>query len=715
MSKDYSSIIVYLHAYLASHAEWSKDRESKERARIVLIGLATLLANGPKEYAKKKITGDLVFNFLRTLARREDWTTPGVAINPEDFLITAVNNDDPIFQKVQTIGFPEVHRRSVEILELWGQRQKVPSGDGHNNTSGRQEGGEQLEAQLGEGSGVGAGTESGAVASSDTWGAMAPRETWGAVAGSQTWGAAAGGTDSGAVAGRQTWGAVAGGTDSGAVAGAMPPFAGGDMAMMKPYKYCRGCRRALKKPMSQLQCAPPGSEKACFECNRLKMKCTNRRANLKFPDDPERDTDNERDADLDAVLATAPGSGTKTVNATVTAQVNPPTLILPETMPPAAKRGRSSKAQQLTVPERPQRKARSVSPAPRKVSKAATTDRVTRSRSTTPMPPAPRPPTAAPPPPVASASTRKGSKARALLPQTPCLAPAERGQLFALRSDVRGLTGGYSNVRGDVASLTLLVKLNETTIAALNEGHKAEVAELRAALESQRSEFQAALELQRAELEELKQILKGSQTLSANLFSSHFPTCQPSGSQKPFQPASVPVPTMTRTPSSPPSVSVRDGSGVAMSVGPLPARAPSAPPSASGPAAPASMAISQVPYRVVAAAAVQNTFNLDHSSNLYSVPPRSATPSDSSSSALTDLDDMEESSTASGPVSNKRKAGKSAVSGKAKKSKRGSDLSLKPPGTRGRGQATTRGRGAPVSPARRSGRLNKDEPRTALA
>jgi hypothetical protein len=135
---NYASISIYLHAYLASHAKWPSDKDGQERSRIIVIGLAvshanirsiralinrkSILAKGPKDVIKKSLVGDLVFRFLVGCNQHREWLTSGAIIQPEAFLQENQDpSDDPVLRQIGDVGFPEIQRRCVALLESWGQ------------------------------------------------------------------------------------------------------------------------------------------------------------------------------------------------------------------------------------------------------------------------------------------------------------------------------------------------------------------------------------------------------------------------------------------------------------------------------------------------------------------------------------------------------------------------------------------------------------------
>jgi multidrug resistance efflux pump len=74
----------------------------------------------------------------------------------------------------------------------------------------------------------------------------------------------------------------------------------------------------------------------------------------------------------------------------------------------------------------------------------------------------------------------------------------DKAALFALTSDVRGLTGGYRDTRGDLEHMKSALQKTEEALTAAKEAHQAEVQELKVEV--------AKLE---AELHDLKSVVDG--------------------------------------------------------------------------------------------------------------------------------------------------------------------------------------------------------------
>jgi hypothetical protein len=135
-NQNYSLIISSLHGYLVSREKWPLDVDGLERTRIVVIGLAVsthcvppvrysarsqaIIAQGPKEQLTRRVVGDVVFAFMKALAHRRDWAAPNAVIEAKDFFPDGIDlSEDRIWQQVQSMGFAEFNRRSIDVLEGW--------------------------------------------------------------------------------------------------------------------------------------------------------------------------------------------------------------------------------------------------------------------------------------------------------------------------------------------------------------------------------------------------------------------------------------------------------------------------------------------------------------------------------------------------------------------------------------------------------------------
>ncbi|KAH6885675.1 hypothetical protein BKA70DRAFT_1236907 [Coprinopsis sp. MPI-PUGE-AT-0042] len=677
-NNNYDSIVFYLHAYLALRSQWPTNPEGKERARIVVIGLAllrakqTILVNGPRERLKRRFLGSLVFNFLLALARRHDWTTAGVAIDTEEFTVPGGDDaEDPILQQVESLGFSELHRRAVEVLESWNHVSSEPKA---------------REA-------VGGGNTAAVSSSGQSGGALdatpAPNEE-----------------------GRRR-------------------HASGE-PFIPPFKYCRACRRTQKRDLWELTCAPPGAEQACPECRKLKTKCTNRKVNLKFPLDPDRDTDNEREASEDIGQPTGSRSGSRQPS------LAPPAIHLPGG-PNNATTSRAPAT--LTVPQQATPRGRSRSPKPAKRTPPdSTSARVTRSRSRTPAPALPPPQSrngetrSAPTPSHAVTGHQVGQVTdhsavlKEQVERLDTLVTQHQSHIATLRSDTRGLIAGYKDARDDVGLLREMVKVHEASISRLEELRAKEVHQLQTELAEQRSEI-VRLRGDLAAALTAAQLSHGTAADNQNLdvAPSRVPLETPTRSTT--TPVSAPPPVSTRitTAESSTSPNSRVESGSAPSVqsiggsrgdGTFSDKAYTLISTIPPVPEPTSSMKVPVAHGLVATSAFLGTTDASLKGVIPRHPPhaqdggaasfdvgvpRSATPTDSTTSDLTDIEDADDSASASASNSgkNKRKAATNGLSTTAKKSKVATTTSLKPAAAaRGKG----RGRNPGVAPSRRSPR-----------
>ncbi|KAH6916359.1 hypothetical protein BKA70DRAFT_1419271 [Coprinopsis sp. MPI-PUGE-AT-0042] len=689
-NNNYESIVFYLHAYLGLHSHWATNAEGKERARIVVMGLAMILANGPKDRLKKKFVGTLVYDFLCALSQRQEWTTAGATIDPEDFVQPGVDYaQDPILRQVEPLGFAELHRRSVEILEVWNHASS------ESKTGGMVAGGGNG-ALAGSSGGSGGVVDAAPSANEDAKRRYVPAQAF------------------------------------------------------KPlFKYCRGCRRMQRK---DVVCSPPGSEQACFECKKWKKKCTNRKMNLKFPDDPDRDMDNERD--LTEEVGPAPGSHTASDKQWRQPSAAPPAIHLPDA---SRSEGPSHSPTTLAVPQQARGRGRSKSPKPAKQAKPRSPSvrvtqprspsaRITRSRSRTPAP-------ALPPPHVfntASTSTslqgatgdqvHQGNEhftaLNSRVERLETLSSEHQGHIAALRSETRGLVAGYKDARDDVGLLREMVKVHETSIARLEELRAKEV-----------QQFQEELAERGREIVELRRDLRAAlATVPSSLSSDVAAAGRLSQGVEVIPPAIRVAQESPNRSNADPAIAFTQVTKVGSSVAVQLVNVPSAFTSSvslngstgedvfsgktykvisTAPPAPESMSSAKPspPHGLIATSAFLGTTDANlkgivpryppHAANANSMNgesdvPRSATPSSSAGSELTDIEDADDSASASASNSgkNKRKAATKADSTVAKKSRVASALLKPTAAARGKG----RGRNPGVAASRRSIRLNDVSP-----
>ncbi|KAH6907254.1 hypothetical protein BKA70DRAFT_1428225 [Coprinopsis sp. MPI-PUGE-AT-0042] len=480
VEQKYQSALFYLHAYFASCPQWPSDVEGKERTRIVLIELATIIGTGPAAMFRIDLLGDLVWSFMNALMQQQDWADPGATIGADDFKYSdIVTDNDPILRQAQELGFAEVYRRAVEVVEVWNaerigkaqaERSSKPALPAVGNSAGELRGQEQDRGRRRTSRGGNAKSEEGG---------------------------------SGQVPAHGKAQAKAVADDSERV-----------QVFKLPYKYCRSCRRNRKIPVAKLRCTPPGSDKACFECRRAKKTCTNHEANLKFPNDPGRDTDGEpnpkKKQKMKWVLKdprsseseeeSDVGSESEMSEVDSGARAGLPQINLSPLMSGKGKRVANAAPASLTIPIR---RGRSHSPLPSKRAKAPeASTRTTRSRSV-------NPPLAAPASPArqtrsASASTRAEQREAPASQRDAAITSSiailngatteHRARISTLQSEVRGLVGGYRDVRGDVQAMRDVLGKMEVALEAQKNSHAEEISKLKGELTKQGAQILALQE-----------------------------------------------------------------------------------------------------------------------------------------------------------------------------------------------------------------------------
>jgi hypothetical protein len=86
-----------------------------------------ILANGPLEMLRRAVVGELVFSFMCAIGRRQDWMSPGAAIDPKEYLPPMYKPEtDPMTSELADLGMEELQRRSVELLEAWQEDSMAP-------------------------------------------------------------------------------------------------------------------------------------------------------------------------------------------------------------------------------------------------------------------------------------------------------------------------------------------------------------------------------------------------------------------------------------------------------------------------------------------------------------------------------------------------------------------------------------------------------------